>query len=93
MLERVWTPSAIGQLTITIHSAMSTRLFPIALDLFASAFIAGSGHPSSLLHMFRVIRGRALGVVLIIVEVVIVFMDKAGVVFAVKRTRRSSHIA
>ena len=86
-------PNAIGHLTITIHSAVSTRLFPIALDLFASAFIAGSGHPSSLLHVFRIVRGRALGVVLIIVKVLIVFMGKAGVVFAVKRTRRSSHIA
>lgn len=83
----------IGRLTITINSAVSTRLFPIALDLFASAFIAGSGYPPSLLHMFRIVRERSLGVVLIIVEVVIIFMGKAGVVFAVKRTRRSSHIA
>ena len=89
-------PNAIGHLTITIHSVVSTRLFPIALDLLASAFIAGSGHPPSLLQMFRIVQGRALGVggrVLIIVKVVIVFMGKAGVVFAVKRTRRSSHIA
>lgn len=37
-------------LTITVHCAMSTRLFPIAFDLLATAFVTGPCDPSSLLQ-------------------------------------------
>ena len=41
-------------LTITIHGAMSTRLFPVTFDLLAPAFITGPSYPSSLLQRIQI---------------------------------------
>jgi len=47
-------PPAVGWLIIcafiAIHSTVSTGLLAVAFDFFASAFVAGTGHSTPLLH-------------------------------------------